>query len=365
MEFRILGPLEVVSDGAAVSLGGIKPRTVLAVLLLHANEAVSTERLALALWGEEAPTGAIRTAQVHVSRLRKALGDAEILQTTPGGYRLRVGPTQLDLELFERLAEDGQRAFAAGQPEQAAAVLRKALTLWRGPPLADLSLEPFAQAAIRRLEEQRLSVLEARVEADLAAGRHGALVAELQQLMGTYPTRERLSGLLMLALYRCGRQADALATYQQARHALIEAFGVEPGPALLDLHQAILHHDASLHARPIVSDLPPELDAATAAALVGRDSELGYLRQHWQSARSGAGTLVTVIGSRGMGKTRLAAELAREVQRNGATIVYVAGTGPAEQAIAAVTRARETAGSMLLVVHPANALFHASRTLPV
>lgn len=293
MEFRILGPLEVVNDdGVLLPLGGIKPRAVLAVLLLHANQPVRAEQLALALWGAEAPAGAIRTVQVHVSRLRKALGDGEILETTAAGYRLRVHPAELDVERFERLADDGQRALAAGQAEHAAGVLREALALWRGPPLADLAFEVFAQAEIMRLEDQRLSVLEARVEADLAAGRHAELVTELQQLVPAHPARERLAGQLMLALYRCGRQTDALDAYRVARSGLIDAFGVEPGPALLRLHEAILHQDASLEARPGGEDLPRELDAPTATALVGRQAELGILRERrspplrsWRSTR--------------------------------------------------------------------------------
>src|SRR3954452_8764076 len=156
MEFRILGPLEVAGDDGVLALGGVKPRAVLAVLLLHANEPVSAERLALALWGEDAPERAIKTVQVHVSRLRKALGGGDIIATTPAGYRLRVQPDELDSERFNGLVVNGRDALAAGQPEHAAAVLREALTLWRGRPLAELAFEPFAQQEIKRLEEQRL-----------------------------------------------------------------------------------------------------------------------------------------------------------------------------------------------------------------
>jgi DNA-binding SARP family transcriptional activator len=187
MEFRILGPLEVHGESGAVALGAVKPRAVLAVLLLHANEPVSAERLALALWGDAAPADATRTVQVYVSRLRKALGDGELVATTPAGYRLQVGPGELDAERFERGVEAGRRALAAGRPVEAAALLRETLGLWRGPPLAGLEFEPFAQAEITRLEEQRLAALEARVEADLAAGRHAALVGELQGLLGEHP----------------------------------------------------------------------------------------------------------------------------------------------------------------------------------
>ena len=165
--------------------GGIKPRAVLAVLLLHANEPVSAERLALALWGEDAPAGAVKTVQVHVSRLRKALDDAAAVATTPAGYRLRVRRDELDVERFERGVEAGRRALAGGAPERAAALLREALELWRGRPPGGLEFEPFAAAEIVRLEEQRLAALEGRVEADLGAGRHAELVAELQRLVAS------------------------------------------------------------------------------------------------------------------------------------------------------------------------------------
>src|SRR5829696_7293242 len=229
MDFQILGPLEVRIDRGAVGLGGLKPRAVLAVLLLHANEPVSAERLAVGLWGEDAPAGAVKTVQVHVSRLRKALGNPEALTTTPAGYRLRVRPGELDAERFARGVARGRRALDAGDAERASVVLREALELWRGPALADLEFEPFAAVEIARLEEQRLVALEARVEADLARGAHGALVSELQQLRAEHPTREPLAAALMLALYRSGRQAEALEVYRDARELLVEAAGVEPG----------------------------------------------------------------------------------------------------------------------------------------
>ena len=207
MEFRILGPLEVHGESGAVALGPIKPRAVLAVLLLHPNQPVSAHRIAEALWGEAQPTDATRTVQVYVSRLRKALGDPEAIATTPAGYRLRVRDEELDAERFERRLEAGRRALDAGRPEQAALLLREALSLWRGPPLAELEFEAFAQPEIARLEEQRLSALEARVDADLAAGRHAALISELQRLRSEHPTRERFAAQLMLALYRSGRQS--------------------------------------------------------------------------------------------------------------------------------------------------------------
>src|SRR3954453_5668705 len=260
MQFGILGPLEVRSERGVLDLGGSKRRAVLAVLLLHANEPVSVDRLALALWGDEAPANAVKTIQVHVSRLRKALGDGNVLGTLPGGYRLRVRAEELDAQRFDRLVEDGRRALADGQAEQAATILREALALWRGPPRAEWASEPFAQVAIRRLEEQHLAALEARVEAELAAGWHASLVGELQQLVAATPPRERLAGQLMLALYRCGRQAEALEAYRHARRVLVGEIGVEPGPALRRLQEAILRQDVSLEPPLAVVELPRELD---------------------------------------------------------------------------------------------------------
>src|SRR3954463_7662547 len=261
MEFQILGPLEVRGDLGAVALGGIKPRAVLAVLLLHANEPVSAERLALALWGEDAPAGATKTVHVYVSRLRKALGDPAAIETTRAGYRLRVRPQELDAERFASGVEAGRQAVGDGRPEQGARLLREALALWRGPPLAELEFEPFAQAEIARLEEQRLEALEARADADLAAGRHAALVSELRQLLAEHPTRERLAGLLMLALYRSGRQAEALEVYRDSRRFLVEQAGLEPGRELQRLHEAVLAQDPSLEWHAPAGDLPRALDA--------------------------------------------------------------------------------------------------------
>ncbi|MGH2920288.1 MAG: BTAD domain-containing putative transcriptional regulator [Solirubrobacteraceae bacterium] len=347
MEFRILGPIDVRGANGAVALGGNKPRAVLAVLLLHANEPVSAERLALALWGEDAPGSAVKTVQVHVSRLRKALGDPDIVDTSAAGYRLRVRPDELDAQRFERLVEDGRRALSAGQAEQASSLLRDALSLWRGPALAELADEPFAAAEIARLEEQRLAALEARVEADLAAGRHAELVGELQQLVGDHPIRERLAGQLMLALYRCGRQSEALEAYAQARRMLVSEIGVEPGPELRRLQDAILRQDASLEPQPLVPQLPAQLDAAAAPPLVGREAELAWLQERWERARGGAGGLVTIIGGPGSGKTRLAAELAGACSGAGTTVLYAAGSARAE---AILSRAAEAAHPTLVVV---------------
>src|SRR5919108_6010284 len=340
VEFRILGPLEVRRDLAALPLGGRKQRALLAALLLHPNESVSAERLAIALWGDDAPAGAVKTVQVHVSRLRKALGNGNIVTTTPAGYRLQVQPDELDAERFERLIEDGRRALSAGRPDEAADVLREALALWRGPPLADLAFEPFAQREIARLEEQHLSAIEARVEADLARGEHAELIAELRRLVGEHPTSERLAGELMLALYRSGRQAEALDAFQDARHKLADELGIEPGPELQALHEAILRHDQSLALQPATDELPRELDPAAAPPLAGRSGELAWLRARWNEARAGAGGLVALTGPPGIGKTRLAAELAEELHRHGAAVRYASGAAGGGLAVAAAEARR-------------------------
>jgi DNA-binding SARP family transcriptional activator len=247
MEFRILGPLEVADGDALVPLAGAKQRALLAILLLTANEVISSDRLIDELWGEQSPDSGRTALQVRVSQLRKALGGAgALILTRAPGYVLRLERQQLDLHRFERLVGEADVA----EPAVAAVMLREALALWRGPPLADLAYESFAQAAIGRLEELRLAALEKRIEADLALGRHAELVAELEALVTQHPLRERLRAQLMLALYRCGRQADALADYRTARRALTEELAIEPSPPLRELEQAILRQDPSLDLAP-------------------------------------------------------------------------------------------------------------------
>lgn len=231
MEFRILGPLEVVADGKALDVGGPKQRAVLAMLLLEANRVVSLDRLIEGLWDENPPEKAQKALQVYISQLRKLLG-RERLQTKAPGYLLRVELDQLDLARFQRLQDEGR--------------LHEALSLWRGPPLSDFAYQRFAQAEIERLEELRLVCLEERIQRDLAGGLAGELVGEVEALVREHPLRERLRAQLMLALYRSGRQAEALEAYQAARHALVEELGIEPGRSLRDLEKAILEQDASL-----------------------------------------------------------------------------------------------------------------------
>jgi WD40 repeat protein/DNA-binding SARP family transcriptional activator len=355
MRYRILGPIEVHGPDGVVVLAGNKLRAVLAVLLLHANEPVSADRLALALWGDDAAETATRTVRVHVSRLRRALGDGEIIATTPAGYCLRVRPDELDAAQFERLVEDGRRALAGGQPQLAATTLRDALGMWRGPALAELAFEPFARVEVNRLEEERLAALEARIEADLAIGQHAGIIAELQQLVAAHPTRERLAAQLMLALYRCGRQTDALEAYQNARRVLVVEIGVEPGPELRELQEAILRQDVALELDRGLPELPPELDVASASPLAGREEELAWLRLRWERARTGSGGLVILAGERGAGKSRLAAELGRDVHSAHNAVVYASGNDPAEAVLNVLRGLGDVTRPTLLVLDDADA----------
>ena len=241
MDFRLLGPLEVLEHDRLLALGGGRQRSLLAVLLLHANEVVSNDRLIDALWGQTPPLTAAKTVQVYVSRLRKELGEGRLVTRAPG-YLLRVERSELDLGRFEQLLGEARRADPAG----AAELLRGALALWRGPALADLAYEPFVQHEIARLEELRWAALEQRIDADLACGRHGELVGELEGLVAEHPLREHLRYQLMLALYRSSRQAEALDAYRTARRELAEELGLEPGEELKRLEQAILQHDPRL-----------------------------------------------------------------------------------------------------------------------
>jgi len=247
MEFRVLGSLEVVDHDGPVALGATKQRALLAVLLLHRGEPVSTDRLIDEIWGEQPPASANKLVQGYVSNLRKVLGDGRLV-TQGRGYVLRIEPGQTDVDRFEALAARGRRALEAGDALTASAVLREALALWRGPPLSDFAYEPFAQPEIARLEEARLAALEDRIDADLASGEHARLVGELEALVREHPLRERLRGQLMLALYRSGRQADALDAYRDARRKLLDDLGLDPGSELQELERAILAHDPALSA---------------------------------------------------------------------------------------------------------------------
>jgi DNA-binding SARP family transcriptional activator len=260
MEVRLLGPLELADGGRSIAYGGARQRAVLALLVLHANQVVPSERVLVELWGEDAPPGAANALQAAVSRLRRAL-PSDRLVTRPPGYLFRAFPDEVDLDRFERLLAQGRQALADGAAAEASDTLALALSLWRGPALADFRYEPFAQAEIARLDELRLVCVEERIEADLALGAGGELVGELQRLVGEHPLRERLRGQLMLALYRSGRQAEALEAYREVRELLLDELGLEPAPALGELEGAILRHDPALRTTPAPAPAPAAVPA--------------------------------------------------------------------------------------------------------
>lgn len=254
MEFQILGTLEVRDSGAEVPLGSVKERALLAILLIHANELVASDRLIEELWPEP-PRTAANALQVYVGKLRKAIepewargAASEHLLTRSPGYMLQTGPDDLDVHCFERLLVEGRTANEARDHPAAAMLLRDALELWRGPALADFPYDPFAQAEIARLEELRRDAVEERIEADLALGKAADLIGELEALIRAQPLRERLCGQLMLALYRSGRQADALEAYGRTRRLLDERLGLVPSPMLERLQRAILRQEPTLEA---------------------------------------------------------------------------------------------------------------------
>jgi DNA-binding SARP family transcriptional activator len=241
---RLLGPLEVEADGLPVAPGGRAHRALLTRLLLDAGRTVSTARLVEDLWGEGAPVSAPKMVQIYVSMLRKVL-PAGVLVTRSPGYALELPPEAVDLFRFERLRERGQAELRDGSPRRAGELLREALALWRGPALAEFE-EPFAAIESRRLEEQHLACLEERIDADLAAGRDSSLIGELEAVVARHPLRERPRSQLMVALYRAGRQVDALAGYRTFRQTLDTELGIEPSPALRDLERRILQHHPTL-----------------------------------------------------------------------------------------------------------------------
>src|SRR5215208_2180291 len=254
MEFAILGPLEARDGHAPIELGPPRQRALLALLLLRRNDVVPQQVLIEELWPDRAPDTAAKIVQLYVSDLRKALDpERRLLVTQRPGYRLALAPEQLDAERFERLVAAARRR----PPEEASAGLREALALWRGPPLAEFAYEPFAQAEIARLEELRLATLEERIEVDLALGREAEVVSELEALVARHPLRERLRAQLMRALYRSGRQAEALQAFADARSALVDELGIEPGAALRELQRRILEQDPALEAPDAPAAAPP------------------------------------------------------------------------------------------------------------
>jgi len=301
MEFAILGPLEVRDGPAPVRVPGAKERALLADLLVNAGRVVPADRLVEDLWGDDPPGNPANTLQGRVSALRRALGPAGgALVTRPPGYLLEAGPEQVDAGRFERLVAEATAA-PAGEGPRPARQLEEALGLWRGPALAEFADQPWAQAEAARLEELRLAATEALVELRLAAGGHAGLVGELEGLVAAHPTRERLRGQLMVALYRSGRQADALGAYQQAREVLAEELGIDPSPELQRLHHQILLQDPALEAAVPDRALPRHNLPERLTSLVGREGELREVAKLVEEHR-----LVTVTGPGGAGKTSLA-----------------------------------------------------------
>jgi DNA-binding SARP family transcriptional activator len=293
MEFRILGPLEVLEAGRSLQIPGGKARALLAILLLNANEVQSTDRLIDLLWGEDPPATADKALQVHVSQLRKALTDARApnspIHTRPPGYVLALEAHQLDLLQFLQLVDEGRRAKASGDVRSASDRLHGALALWRGSPLSDFTFEPFAHPEISRLEELRLAAIEDRLDADLDLGRHTDVTAELEALVGEHPLRERLRAQLMVALYRAGRQADALQVYDNGRRILGVELGIDPGPALQDLHVAFsVKTTVSNSGRPKLLPSPRASPPApwSSSWISPSDHKAAFLERCWKSRRT-------------------------------------------------------------------------------
>jgi DNA-binding SARP family transcriptional activator/tetratricopeptide (TPR) repeat protein len=333
MQLRLLGPLQLYDAAGPVHIGGPKERTVLAVLALQAGEVVGEDQLIDSLWPQDPPRTAARTLQSYVSRLRKALAasdDTLIIDAVPGGYRLRAGHGVLDVHRVEALAAEARDARDQEDHARAAASLAEALSAWTGRPLGEFADEPWAQPATARLAELRRSMLEERIDADLACGRHHQLAGELEGLCRANPFRERLWGLRMVALYRCGRQADALAVGRELRSRLVDELGVDPGPELQALERSILTQDASLEAPATRSPATesgtvPFPNALTIAGLddfVGRADELDSLNECWKHAADGTCRAVFIGGEPGVGKSRLVAEFARGVHEAGGIVLF-------------------------------------------
>ena len=330
VEFGILGPVRVVHDGTLPSLAGTRERAVLALLLLSPNQIVSSDRLIDGLWNDRPPDGATKALQVYVSRLRKALGQASLdgrLLTRSPGYLLRVGSGELDAARFDTIVARAREEAAGGDHHRAAATLRTALALWRGPALADIADAPFARNEAARLEEARLAALEERIDADLACGHHAEVMAELEALTRAHPLRERLWAGLMTALYRAGRQAEALRTYQRLRRILGDDLGIEPSPGIARLETAILRQDPTLDWLPSPAPAPARPSADFQGQLrqmpfTGRGAEFARLQSRLADAATGRGGLVMVMGEAGIGKTRLAEELSGDARRQGWSVLW-------------------------------------------
>ena len=353
MEFRILGPLEVLRDGQPVTVGRAKERAVLAILLLQANKAVAVDRLTDLVWGDAPPSSAVHAVEVYISQLRKVLEPEgppyRRLLTSPSGYSLRIDPAELDANVFQNLVDTAHSAL----PEEALAILNQGLALWRGSALEDFATERFALSEIARLDELRLHAVEERIDIELALGRHSALIGELASLTSEHPLRERLCGQLMLALYRSGRQAEASDVYQRTRDRLVDELGMEPGPQLQTLLRRILQQDPAL----IVNDGPPATSyepprsnlPSQLTSFVGRHRDVIQVKTSLSASR-----LVTLTGVGGTGKTRLALKVAADLDGHfveGVCFVDLApisDAGLIPQTIASSLGLREHAGRPIL-----------------
>ena len=347
--FRILGPVEASDGERSLSVGGRTQLKLFAFLVLHANRAVSSDVLVDAVWGPSRSSGDNRLP-VAVARLRKALepldGRGPRLRTVRGGYLLSVGPGELDADAFRERVREGREALVAGEPDRAAEVLESALGLWRGPALADVAFEEFAQGEIRHLEELRLAALEHHVDARLQLGLHGELVGELEAVLAEHPTRERVSAQLMLALYRCGRQGEALEIYQRTRDRLAEELGLEPGPALKAMERGILEQSPSLeptrengHEFAAAAPAPAARLPVAPTRLIGREQELEDVIGLLTGSEH---RLVTLTGVGGVGKTRLALAAARAVEESfadGTVWVELAGATRHQDVTSTIARA--------------------------
>jgi len=337
VSFGILGPLEAKRCGTLVDLGPPKQKAVLAVLLISANQVVSLDRLIEMLWGMDVPARAHGSLQAYIHNLRKVIepnravrSHAHVLVTQPPGYVLLVGPDELDATRFEYLVAQGHRLLTQAHPAGAKQHLSEAMALWRGAALAEFAFEQFAQPEAARLEQIRMAAHEDLLEAELALGNHAAVVGEITVAVGEHPLRERLWSLLMLALYRSGRQSEALRAFAMARHTLAEELGIDPSPSLRSLEAAILAQSPELddyQPEPRGGDSPtlaPPGQVSTAtltnAAMIGREEQFRRIMTTAAEAQVGHGGVVLISGEVGIGKTRLAKEVAAEAESEGFTI---------------------------------------------